>query len=298
MKAPLKHYIFVAGLLLAGVFILFLLLPLSVSVETENQSQEPEPENYLEEEEAVVVVEESTEGEKEEIILPVEPVFFKFIEVTDGCGPHFEGDCLNVRSGPGTEYDVQKRLRNGVILKVGGVVERGDRTWYKIVFDEKIRYPNRVQGDWYVAAEYVRVLLDEGHRDLDVSEEATTTKRIIVDRSDQTLYAYENNELFMEKPVSTGALLTPTPRGEFTIFRKTPSRYMQGPLPGISDDYYDLPGVPWNLYFTKQGAVIHGAYWHNKFGEPWSHGCVNVPLDNAQKLYRWADLGTKVIVRD
>lgn len=72
--------------------------------------------------------------------------------------------------------------------------------------------------------------------------------------------------------------LSPTPKGEFIIFRKTPSRYMQGPIPEITgSNYYDLPGVPWNLYFTHGGAVIHGAYWHTSFGEEYSHGCVNLP---------------------
>ena len=102
----------------------------------------------------------------------------------------------------------------------------------------------------------------------------------------------------MEEKVSTGIELTPTPRGNFTVFRKTPSRYMQGPIPGISDHYYDLPGVPWNLYFTEQGAVIHGAYWHDSFGTPWSNGCVNMPIASAEKLYKWADIGTEVVVRD
>lgn len=74
---------------------------------------------------------------------------------------------------------------------------------------------------------------------------------------------------------------------------------MQGPLPILADQqYYDLPGVPWNLYFTEQGAVIHGAYWHNSFGKPYSHGCVNMHTDEARKLYTWATLGTQVIVRD
>ena len=102
----------------------------------------------------------------------------------------------------------------------------------------------------------------------------------------------------MEEPVSTGLELTPTPRGVFSVYKKTPTRYMQGPLPDISDQYYDLPGVPWNLYFTKQGAVIHGAYWHNSFGTPWSHGCVNLPPEKARELYLWAELGTQVLVRD
>ena len=73
---------------------------------------------------------------------------------------------------------------------------------------------------------------------------------------------------------------------------------MQGPLLGVSDQYYDLPGVPWDLYFTEQGGAIHGAYWHDKFGKRWSHGCVNLPLEEAKKLYEWADVGTPVVVRD
>lgn len=74
---------------------------------------------------------------------------------------------------------------------------------------------------------------------------------------------------------------------------------MQGPLPWLLDQqYYDLPGVPWNLYFTEQGAVIHGAYWHDSFGKPYSHGCVNVAPDEARELYEWTPLGTPVIVQD
>ena len=96
--------------------------------------------------------------------------------------------------------------------------------------------------------------------------------------------------------ISTGLELSPTPAGTFTIFKKTPSRYMQGPLPGFTD-YYDLPGVPWNLYFTQQGAVIHGTYWHDSFGQPYSHGCVNLSPEDAKRLYEWAGLGTKVTVK-
>ena len=112
------------------------------------------------------------------------------------------------------------------------------------------------------------------------------------------LYAYDRDGLFMQTPISTGLELTPTPRGLFTIFKKTPSRYMQGPIPGIADQYYDLPGVPWNLYFTYQGAAIHGTYWHENFGKQSSHGCVNLMPTEAQKLYNWAGVGTFVIVQD
>lgn len=251
---------------------------------------------FLEEEEAVVVTSTTTQQTE---VLPVEKVLFDYILVTDGCGPHFEGECLNVRSGPGMEYPVIAHLRNDMVLKVSGKVDRDGKTWFKVVFDEWLRYPDRVKDDWYVSADYIEVLKDEGEKNSWEDGMATTSKEIVVDRGEQMLYAYEDGELFMETTISTGLALTPTPRGTFTVFKKTPTRYMQGPLPNLaSDQYYDLPGVPWNLYFTHGGAVIHGAYWHNSFGSPYSHGCVNLLPETARTLYNWATLGTKVIVKD
>lgn len=249
--------------------------------------------------EEVIIIEPKT-SEEAPVVLPVTDTLFEYIEVIDGCGIHYgDSECLNVRSGPGTDYPVQTQLRNGIVLKVGGAVERDGQTWYKIVFDEWLRFPERLKGDWYVAADYVRILLDEGDKTIWEDGAATTTKRIEVSRSTQTLTAYQGDEVFMTTSISTGLEMTPTPRGTFTIFKKTPSRYMQGPLPGFpASDYYDLPGVPWNLYFTHQGAVIHGAYWHDSFGEPYSHGCVNLETRDAEKLYLWAELGTPVIVTD
>ncbi len=296
--------VFVSVVVLATVFWLFFFwwpdffkLFSEERTETQNEGEVTEEVfEYLREEEAIII--ESEDEEEESEVITIEKTLFEYIEVVDGCGPYFEGECLNVRSGPGSDFRVVAQLRNGQVLKVGGKVEREDRVWYKIVFDEWIRYPERVSRDWYVASDYVRVLLDEGAKDLKPDTERPTDKRIVVVRSEQKLYAYENGEVVMEFYISTGIKLTPTPRGEFKIFRKTPSRYMQGPLPGISWQYWDLPGVPWNLYFTQEGAVIHGAYWHDAFGSAYSNGCVNVRPDEARKLYNWAELGTKVIVRD
>ena len=50
---------------------------------------------------------------------------------------------------------------------------------------------------------------------------------------------------------------------------------------------YDLPGVPWVSYFTEPGIAFHGAYWHNRFGTPMSHGCINMRPDAAKWIYRW-----------
>ncbi len=235
-----------------------------------------------------------------EIPLPVEKTLFEYVEVVDSCGPYYEGDCLVARTGPGTEFPVVTSLRNGQVLKISGLVERSSHDWYKVVFDEHLRYPERLNDDWYVASDFVEILYDEGDRSTDKHDYATTTDKVIViDRSDQTLTAKGGEEIFMTTKISTGLELTPTPRGIFTIFKKTPSRYMQGPLPYLVDQQvYDLPGVPWNLYFTEHGAVIHGAYWHNSFGKQYSHGCVNMLPTEARQLYTWADLGTKVIVQD
>lgn len=222
---------------------------------------------------------------------------YRYIEVMEGCGPDYSGECVNVRSGPGTTYPVVSQLRTGVVLAVSDTVEVDGRKWHKIAFNEWIRYPRRLPGQMYVASDIVRPFLHEGTINGPAPETAGM-KRIVVDRSEQTLEAYDGDSLFMQETISTGIALTPTPRGTFHVYKKTPSRYMQGPLPGVSAKFYDLPGVPWNLYFTQQGAVIHGAYWHNSFGKPWSNGCVNLPVSSARKLYEWADIGTTVIVRD
>ena len=227
------------------------------------------------------------------------PSVHQFIEVMDGCGPYFEGGCAFARSAPTTTAPAALKLRTGIVLPVGeSVKDETGRTWYQIGFTEWIRYPERMSGKWYVAEDAVRLFEDPGMQEIAPGTATSTTKRILVDRSEQMLYAYENDELAFSSPVSTGLDLTPTPRGTFTIYRKTPSRYMQGPLPDISDQYYDLPGVPWNLYFTKEGGAIHGAYWHGNFGRQWSHGCVNLPLAMAKNVYEWAPLGTPVTVRD
>lgn len=225
------------------------------------------------------------------------PGQYPYIEVADGCDYAYRGDCVHMRAAPNTDASIVANLRKGVVLKVSDLVSANGRYWYKIAIDKNLHHPERVTSDWYVAADVVAAFYNPGFLTKPPSD-ATTTKTIVVNRKEEMLYAYDDDVLFMSEHVSTGLELTPTPNGEFTIFQKTPSRYMQGPLPGVSDQEYDLPGVPWNLYFTHDGAVIHGAYWHNKFGQPWSHGCVNLPLDSAKKLYDWATVGTKVIIEE
>jgi lipoprotein-anchoring transpeptidase ErfK/SrfK len=115
-----------------------------------------------------------------------------------------------------------------------------------------------------------------------------TGKSIVVSTEEQRIYAYENGQLVHSYLVSTGLPDSPTVHGDFQIFVKYLKTDMSGP------GYY-LPDVPYTMYFY-QGYGIHGTYWHNSFGRPMSHGCVNLPTDQAQWFYNWAEIGTPVRV--
>lgn len=225
--------------------------------------------------------------------------YHKYVKVIDSCGVHYDGACVRARACPSLSCNTLTSLRTGMVLMTDGeTTEQDGKTWYHVIFGEWVRYPERTANDWYVAADYVELLDSYTESYTKSPSTYSINKKIIIDLGDQTLSAYEGDELFMQVSISSGLDDLPTPRGTFHIFEKTPSRYMQGPLPGISDQYYDLPGVPWTMYFTKQGAAIHGAYWHDNFGTQWSHGCVNLRPEDSERLYYWAELGTKVIVRD
>ena len=91
--------------------------------------------------------------------------------------------------------------------------------------------------------------------------------------------------------VSTGTAKFATPPGSYTVLSKLPSQTMEGVLGG---EYYNVPDVPDVLYFTDRGHALHGTYWHNNFGTPMSHGCVNLPMDVADWMYQWATVGMRV----
>jgi len=111
---------------------------------------------------------------------------------------------------------------------------------------------------------------------------------IDVNLSTQSVYAYEGDTVVNSFIVSTGTWLTPTVTGQYKIWIKLKSAPMSGP------GYY-LPDVPYIMYFYK-GYGLHGTYWHNNFGTPMSHGCVNLRTSDAEWLYNWASVGTVVNV--
>lgn len=109
-----------------------------------------------------------------------------------------------------------------------------------------------------------------------------------VDLSEQKVYAYKGKKLLKTFIVSTGLPNTPTVVGEFRVYIKYVSQDMSG------YGYY-LPDVPYVMYFYKDYA-LHGTYWHNNFGTPMSHGCVNMRTADAKWMFNFADIGTLVVV--
>jgi len=113
---------------------------------------------------------------------------------------------------------------------------------------------------------------------------------IDVDLTHQLLTAYEGSAPVRNVAVSTGLAGTPTPVGQFRIWVKFRYDDMEGP------GYY-LPNVPYTMYF-HEGYGLHGTYWHNNFGHPMSHGCVNLPTSEAEWVFNWAEVGTLVNVHN
>jgi lipoprotein-anchoring transpeptidase ErfK/SrfK len=141
--------------------------------------------------------------------------------------------------------------------------------------------------------------LDESYSDvlasIDVSklsakdaEAVRKGKWIEVRLATQRLIAWQNGRAVMSSAISSGVRAYPTLRGTFHIYVKYRATRMRGPG-------YNLPNVPYTMYYYS-GYAIHGAYWHNNFGHPMSHGCVNLPVSFSRQLYNWASVGTLVYI--
>ncbi len=122
---------------------------------------------------------------------------------------------------------------------------------------------------------------------------STETKHIYVSLNTQRLYAYQGANLVYSFPISSGKY-HPTPTGDFRIWIWLKYTRMVGGS-ASNGTYYNLPNVPFTMYFANNtipqndGYSLHGAYWHNNFGHPMSHGCVNIPVADAEKLYYWTN---------
>ncbi len=194
-----------------------------------------------------------------------------------------------------------------------GVDEGPDGTpWYRL-------YDELREDEYHVPASHMRIIPDDEISPISTNVPAHK-KRIEVSIQNQTLMAYEEDQVVLSTRISSGSHMQPdpndipwdTPRGEFNVQSKMPSKHM-----GVGDlaaDGSDLPGVPWTQFFlTPPGNAFHGTYWHDNFGLQMSHGCVNMRTEESKWLFRWTTpvfktpvenhrmweqrgLGTKVII--
>jgi hypothetical protein len=161
--------------------------------------------------------------------------------------------------------------------------------WYQII-DDRLRIP------YVIPAEHARIISSAELAPVSPHVPADQ-KHIEVSISAQSLTAFEFGEPIFKTTVSTGVhqesvpegeIPTDTPTGNHLVDHKRPVRHM-----GLGDitaepEAYELPGVPWVSYFySLTGVAFHGTYWHNNFGKPLSHGCVNMKSNEAKWLYRW-----------
>lgn len=189
------------------------------------------------------------------------------------------------RVGPGAGYRFGYRFYYGTTHWVARAMvdDEGD-VWYGILGDRTKAY------NWVPGEHLRRVTAEE----LAPLSPEVRDKRIEISLERQTLKCFEGERVVLEAACSTGVplrrengrVIYGTPVGEWQVIRKRASRHMAGD-DLAADDFFDLPGVPWVSYIHWWGVAIHGTYWHNDFGRPRSHGCINLPNETAKWIYRW-----------
>jgi hypothetical protein len=120
---------------------------------------------------------------------------------------------------------------------------------------------------------------------------------IEVNLNDQTISVYDQNQMVFATLIASGIEPFWTRPGLFQIYQKLDSTPMRGAFEADQSDAYYLEDVPWTMYYDKARA-LHGAYWHNGFGSPRSHGCINMSVGDARWLFDWAREGDWVYVWD
>ena len=210
-----------------------------------------------------------------------------WVEVIEPKTTTHEGPSLSAPS-------IYQYVYGTVYLVTEVAIEPSGPVWYK-TYDE---YADKELGvaptHHWVRADHVRRIPESEFMAI---RPEVADKRIFVDLDKQTLTCFEGDTPVVTTKVATGASFAQadgsvvsyaTPKGDHRAILKMPSRHMRA-IEGErdTDAWFDLPGVPWNTFFTYDGIAIHGTYWHNDFGVVRSHGCVNVPIPVAKFIYRW-----------
>lgn len=186
---------------------------------------------------------------------------------------------------PWVKRTPQPRLYYSQIMWVDEIKEEGGNIWYRV----KEQYGTFGDVFWAQASAF-RPLLEA---DISPIHPEVEEKQILVNLTDQTLSCVEGKSEVYFARVSTGGKFDAegnpsekwaTPVGQHSIWRKLVSVHMTG---GTTGGGYDLPGIGWTVLFSGTGVALHSTFWHNSYGIPRSHGCVNLNPIDAQWIFRW-----------
>ena len=204
---------------------------------------------------------------------------------TDGFYGELRVPYTEARADADPSANIEYRVYYSGVFKVKELKIGADhKVWYKL-FDENID-----PAGYWILGETLRLILPE---DVAPTSPNVEDKRIVANIQSHWLSAYEGKtEVFRTRFASGATFFEPdgtrraaiTPGGVHPIWSKRISRHMEG---GTPTNGYDLPGVGWVSYWHSNGAAIHSTYWHNDYGRPRSHGCLNCSPPAAKWLFRW-----------
>ena len=201
----------------------------------------------------------------------------------DGMYVELSAPYSDARAEPDPEAPIVYRLYYSSIYQViDRSVAADGSLWYRLNDENGVKM--------YGQAAHFRPIAEEEFAPLSPE---VSDKSIVVRLKQQSLSAYEGKAEVFRTQMSSGrtyfgedgtTLGSLTPAGMHPLWSKRASRHMSG---GTPENGYDLPGVPWVMYFAADGAALHGTYWHNDFGTPKSAGCINLRPQDAKWLFRW-----------
>lgn len=170
------------------------------------------------------------------------------------------------------------RLYYGTTYRVIEMVTGSDgKSWYRI---------KEMYQTLYARATHMRLIPDEDLAPL--SPDVPAAEKVLrINLTEQTLTAFEYDEPVWASRISSGVTGYSTPVGTHYVWDKRISERMVASSASDDPDFYNLPGVPFVCYFAENWVATHGTYWHNDYGRPRSHGCVNLPSDAARWIWRW-----------
>jgi hypothetical protein len=191
-----------------------------------------------------------------------------------------------LRASPSSNAPARRNLVFGMVFRITGISQDDQgQAWYRVA-------DGNTGNIGFASAQHLRPLSAEDFAPIS-PEVPLEKKRIDVDLKQQIVTAYEEDKpVFTARVATGGRYRTPagvrnffTIPGDHRIFRKIAGQLMAGGSAGY-DGYY-LPGISWVSYFTTSGIAFHSTYWHNDYGAPRSHGCVNMLPEDSHWVFRW-----------